>query len=271
MQKTSRRSPLYNPVGVKQRPDYDGDPDGPGVKIYDPDFPRSVVNIVYKPLREAILALDTRLRYLSESELERICEPDPVDRRLRLSFWDEYGLAQDQNRNMLVNRILRNICPLEYWDRRVLPNPEKLAYIVIPPRDYEIGMRANFEKAMDRLEEFLKLPVVDDEGKVNSNLIGKIVKIAEMLQLRLYGAVPQANINMNLNQAMEDTEKKPKSISDVEREIASLKKRMIEGVEVGDGREVVEEGIVVSEDGVVGVDDIKRMVENDGIVGREDS
>lgn len=173
--------------------------------LWDEDNPRSLINIVPNSLKTALLGMDPDLRYMSESELHKRCAPESIDGRLRLNFWDEYNLAQDRNRMMRIQNIVRNVSSMEYWKERVLGDKLKLAYICIPPKDYLIYTRQLHDLGMSKLEEILQLPIQDKKGNPNTRLIGEIIKIVQMLDLRVKGAILQKtqiyqkSLNLNVD------------------------------------------------------------------------
>ena len=210
---------------------------GPDYVIFDLTNERSVINMVPDSLKNVMLGLGDEWRYLSERELYAKCEPDPVDARLRLSFWDEYLRAQDHGEQMIVANVVRNITSMDYWENRVLRSEAKVAFLVIPPKDLIFAMKAHLDKGIERLGEFLDLPVKrivrNKEGvvireSVDSALIGQMVKIIQLLDNRVHGAVVQKNLNMNIHAGGGGQEigGAPMSEEEIQKKIDSLRKQM---------------------------------------------
>lgn len=210
-----------------------------GYAIFDLKDPRSVVNMVPGVEREAILALGPEWRNLSERELYKKVDPDPRDARLRLAFWDEYSQAQDRGRKMFIANVVRNICPRDYWDDRVVVEPEKLAFIVLPPKDYVVAMRALLEQGLTKLEEVLALPLTMKTAKgvtvPNVRLITEMVKIIQMLDLRVKGAIIQKvrvdSRSVNLNLAG-DAPGGQMTLEDLDNEIKKVSNRIHDALRV---------------------------------------
>lgn len=212
---------------------------GPDYAIYDVSNARSVINIVPNSLREAMLGLEDKWRNLSEVELKRMCKPEVEHAKLRLQFWAEYNKAQDQGRMVQVGAVIRGVCSQEWWNSRVLRCPEKVAYIVVPPRDYLSTMAEMLDFGMDRLRDVLSLDLVDEKGRANAGLISQMVKIVQMLDLRVKGAVVQqhqvlsANINLGSDEAAKlEKVLQANSLDELELEIKRIRRQI-----AGDNRE----------------------------------
>ncbi len=178
---------------------------GPDYVIYDLEDPKSLINMVPDSLKAAMMELGPKWRYLSERQIHKECDPDPIDGRLRISFWDEYIRARDSNTAFQVRNVVRNITSQDYWDTKVVLCPNKVAYMVIPPKCLIASMRSLLDRSHDRLAEVLELPITGikygRDGKpyetVDNALIGHMLKIVEMLKNRVQGSVIQKNFNVN--------------------------------------------------------------------------
>lgn len=222
---TANSSLLRAPVGVEQNQ----------YSIYDFKNPRSVINIVPLSLREAIIRIPNRTQMMSETELHKYAEPSPTIGRLRLSFWDEYGLAQDQGRDMQITAIIRNIISFDYWEKKILPRTEWVAFIVMPPKDYMVSMRYLHRQALKRLEEILDLPVLEvavsksgrTTQKINVSLISQIIRITQMLESRVMGAVVQKNLNLNVSaDPVEKGDIEGLTLEQIDKKLFEIKKQM---------------------------------------------
>lgn len=179
----------------------DGMPDSE-IPLFDKNEPRSLINIIWGEMVSILERLEkshAELFKISEQKLRRMVDPDPEDNMLRISFWAEYDRAQRGGGKMMSGAVTRGVCTRDYWLHNVLKQPLKLAFIVTPPPRYLKKMETLLFIGLDELEEILRTPISkktrDKNGKeyetVNTSLVASKIKIFEMLDLRVKGAVVQ--------------------------------------------------------------------------------
>jgi hypothetical protein len=182
------------------------------LSIFDETEPRSMINIVPDLVSAAMKRLNATKRHLfiiDERALKKRLKPDAITSRLRLSFWDEYTRAQDMQKTMLVSNIVKGACSLDYFYKRILTDDRRLAWIVSPPKDYALAMRELLDLGIDEWRDILAMPNQDRKGRVDHRLIAQKIKIVQMLDLRVKGAIVQKlqvqnkNLNMNVNATAE--------------------------------------------------------------------
>jgi hypothetical protein len=167
---------------------------GADIVLFDTQDPTSLINIVwieFRPVLERVLAARPDLFQLSERRITRKADPDPLHRMLRIRFWQEYDVAQNGGRRMMQKDVTRGLCATEWWSRNINANPEMVAYIATPPPKYMMKMESMLDVALDNLMEIIELPIKDDKGKIDTRLISEKVKIFQMLDVRVKGAVVQ--------------------------------------------------------------------------------
>lgn len=219
--------------------------------IFDEENPRSLISIVWEEMkvqmrwaREKMPELFT----LTERQLKRRLDPDPVEARIRLRFWDEYARAQDKGRRLFLADCIRGICSNDYWKYNIHGRPEKIAWIITPPVDYITNMQELLYLGLEEFREILTLPIVNDMGKADSRLIAQKVKIVELLDARVKGAVVQKiaikqQIDQRTQHMLSDGEPLARlpdgdlasietQIARVERQIGQAQKRVTETVDV---------------------------------------
>lgn len=196
--------------------------------------PRCVVNLMRNchGLREKVLALPPSYLSMSDHELEKLVDPSEIDHALRLSFWDEYTIAMDNDSTIRAIAVYSKVCSREFFNR-VTNDPKRLAYMMRPPRDYMLQMRSLLDLSMRRIEEFIRLPVKKTmiiKGRevevIDTRLIAEIVKITTLIDNRVKGAVAQKlvidqtskNMNLNVNKNYEA----PGKIEDIDKELARV-------------------------------------------------
>ena len=194
----------------------------PEVEIFNKENPKSVYNLVSPSLRRKLFEDEKRWNGLKdylemdEWDLRTVVKPTPLVNRLRLSFWNEYYKAVDENRNMRMGAIYRGVCSSEKFNKLVWNNGA-MSWMLTPPVDTVLAMKETLDYGMDRLREILSLPLYktesvkigkdefEDREVVDDKVAALILKAVAMLDLRLHGSyvqvqkVEQKTINLNKN------------------------------------------------------------------------
>ena len=170
----------------------------------DSSNPRSLVSIAPLQIQTYIASLDPSLLTLSDKVLNKQAEPELTDKCLRINFWTEYVRAQDKSTTMLLGNIIRGVTTKEYFLHIAENNPAKLAYIIIPPKDYNIVQDSIFRDSLEKLRQLISLPPYDivkrttisDKGetvtetkRLNPAYIAEVRKVTTMLADRLQGSI----------------------------------------------------------------------------------
>lgn len=170
----------------------------------DLNNPRSLVNIAPPQIRSHIASLDPKLLTLSDKTLQKQAEPELTDKCLRINFWTEYVNAQDKSKEMHLGNIIRGVTTKEYFLHIAENNPAKLAYIIIPPKDYNIVQDSIFRDSLEKLRKLISLPPYDivkrttisekgetvtETKRLNPAYIAEVRKVTTMLADRLQGSI----------------------------------------------------------------------------------
>ncbi len=236
-----------------------------GIDLFDLENPRSLINIVPQRLREAMLRPDLPRGWLEypESNLMQLCEHhlDPRDYRLKLTFWDEYNRAQDENCMMNLERVCKGSVSVNYFYSTVLKNPHKLIFMLQPHAHYQVSVRELLQLSLSKMREVMTLPIVDGKGKPQLGVIKEMVKIFQIVDNRVQGGarqtvdINQKTLQMNVDaRAMNPSEKE---VSAIDLEIEKLQGQLAEK------SQVVAEYAEVSYEDVVAMPPIKEDVNND--------
>lgn len=199
-------------------------PEASKVDPLDPTNPLSILTMVTPKMRVAIEDLDPKFANYCERDLRRAAKPSPEVCRLRINFWDEYNKVMDAGGGKItIYNIIRGACTEGFFYDVVMKDPKMLAYVTIPPADYQLTLRDMLTRAWDRLDEVLETPLTTEKSircgfdnttrmpiyktvdVVNIPLIGEIRAITQMLDLRIKGAIIQRlqvqshNVTQSLN------------------------------------------------------------------------
>lgn len=153
------------------------------------------------------------------------CTPNPSDNRLRLKFWNEYERAQESMEWMVVVHIYSGICSREYFFQKYMIEPYKMAWLLCPPANYlvitEEALQVGLEALRDILEQKLTLP----NGRINVALGNLKLKIVELLDIRVKGAVVQKTMNLHVSEKKVADIKEIKSMEELDRRLRDIENR----------------------------------------------
>jgi hypothetical protein len=196
-------------------------PSGQGAPLlHDAENPKALVNVVRPEIREKIARVPADLFSLTEDELEKRSPKGQftwVDRRLRVSWWQEYTRATENHpRMMKMTEVVKGICSRNYFYEHVLADKVRLAFLLTPPSNYEVATEEALLRGVDRIREILDFPLYDEQGRPQPKNAEVMIKAYMLLDQRVKGAViqriEQKNLNLNVgkpqnsNDALTDEE-----------------------------------------------------------------
>jgi len=203
----------------------------PDILPYDPANENSIYHMVPESVQQAMQLINPVWLCWKEATLEKNCEADAKVIRIRLSFWDEYFAAKDQDRKMSMRRVWNGTCSERYWYEGILASPKKMAYLLSMPSDYEASIRAAHYMALSRLEDILTFPL-KTKGVPNLGVADRVIKVFEILDNRIKGVamqrmqVSQKSVNVNITAGTKDVTSS-NNPAEIEAEIERLEKEMI--------------------------------------------
>jgi hypothetical protein len=146
---------------------------------------------------------------------------------------------------MLAVNIYRGIVTKQYFDKYILHNSYKLAYMIKPFPEYEAQLEDMLQLALDEMRKILNEPLKAKDGKFNVQLASLKTQIAEKLQDRRRGAVAQKLLvnqkSMNVNITKDVTEPAG-SMEAIEARLAELEASEMQAItykEAADGEREV--------------------------------
>lgn len=213
--------------------------------FWDEKNPRCLVNLLSEKLKGNALKLAPHLLDATTKELEQKFEPSMLDRQLRVAFWDEYFLTQDNSLpKMRMEAIYSHSCSREMF-YQIINNEIRYAWILKPPEEYTLKMRALLEIGIERLHEIIKLPIETERihpktnqiiKTINTKLIGEIIKAVAILDNRVRGAVPQhlkiqaeqKNLHLHARAGGQPPYTEPKTHQEIQAELNRIQKEILE-------------------------------------------
>ena len=169
----------------------------------------SLTHLCSPEVSRAIMALPDPVVDIEEEELEKIHpNPTPTVNQLRRMFWLEYDRAVDNHMQMDMSRVYVGVCSRAGF-YKIVQNPHQLAWLVCPPREYEIETEELLGIGLKQIRAILQLPLKNHMGFIDTKLAEVQLKAVMMLDMRRKGAYlqrsVQANYNVNENRASLDS------------------------------------------------------------------
>lgn len=188
-------------------------------------------------VHEAVQKIPVEMLETTELELERRIRKEVEGGKfprtmalLKISFWDEYRRAEEQETLMRMENVTWGICHPDWWTKHVLLNPLHLGWLIKPPTSEKVLQKELLDLAMKKLRITLSKPIthpvkikeydpetkkfnVRYEKRVNVQLVKEIHAIVKTMQDRLYGSTIQRariesknlNVNVDANQKLPPT------------------------------------------------------------------
>ena len=195
------------PVVLTPEPPTPAQDPTPAVALFDEKDPRSLINLLPEVprtrIQEALFDAEaaplfemdelTLLRHLRENGFP----PTPTDNRLRLQFWLEYDNTQQQlHKRMEMSRVFAGICTVEYFYKKYLQDPRRVAWLLCPPVGYAIKANEALEFGLEQLRDILSLDHGGNGKPIDHKLMKLKKDIFEILDVRVKGAPIQKNVNI---------------------------------------------------------------------------
>lgn len=207
--------------------------------FYEKDNPRCVVALLSERCREAALQLPTHLLTQTSKQLEQLFEPTEIDRALKVAFWDEYFIAQDNAKDrMRMEAVYGRICSRELF-YKIIDSDFRWAWILKPPAEYMYKMRSMLDLGLDRMYEILKAPIfvetTNSKGhktkRIDTKLVSEIIKAVAILDNRVRGAVTQKikieseqkNLHLHANASQFEP---PKTHQEIIQQLANIQREI---------------------------------------------
>ncbi len=163
--------------------------------VFEEDNPLSLINLIdSEKVKEALFRIKTEcpvMFYADDAEIQAKAKPTRLVLSLKIAFWDEYERAVQKRTSFRVSRWLTNLVDRKYFYDSILPNNMFMLYIITPPRNYELLQRQALDKSITELLAILDLPNEDADGKPNAAVINAKIKIHNLMELRVKGAIAQ--------------------------------------------------------------------------------
>lgn len=182
------------------------------LSYFDETNPYSLVNML--PPQCVAMMAEKYCKFLlglSLTKRKNKIKPDTQLNRLRVAFWREYDDACANRRKVEFKNIYGGTCSQEYF-YTVIEDIESFVWLITPTPNYQLQIEEALHFGIERMREILEMPLYerketkrkDNKGYVvkelpNVKLAALMVKIVEMLDARVKGAVPKTIANHTTN------------------------------------------------------------------------
>ena len=177
------------------------------IVLFDKQHPRSVYNICPPKMQVCMNAIVPEIVAYNERRLKQLAHVCSTDNCLRLAFWQEYNRAQSTGTKVILTNVVHGITFREYFYEKVLMNPYKLMWMLTPPKGLSMMQEEVLHESLEKLREVTQQSIFTVtkkerrlkggdiektvEKKLNVAGVAEVRKIAEMLSLRVQGAIIQ--------------------------------------------------------------------------------
>lgn len=160
---------------------------------------------------------------LGQEELKEGAKFSDYEEMLRISFWEEYRRAVRTQTKMVLANVYGGICTKNRFEI-CCKNSYKLAYLVQPPKEVQVALEHLLDIGLDEMKHILKAPIYDRKGNVDGRIANVKLKVIEMLMIRRRGVITTRSevVSKSLNVNVNKTEKAPKTLQEIEAEIAAI-------------------------------------------------
>lgn len=174
----------------------------------------SILPFLPEDLRDAYLhARRVGFTALSESKLLSDYDIPPHLTVIRSEFWAEAKAASDENRAFSFLNVLRKLgIGFEYFYPFITQKPECIAFMMIPPLEYNLRVSEALEVSMIKLRGVVASKLTLPDGTMDVEQVDRVIEIAKMLDERVHGKAVQRTVNRDIVQNIDG----PRSIKEIE-------------------------------------------------------
>lgn len=152
------------------------------------------LNLVSKAVKKVAFALyEKHPEYQDkhEYELRDILNPSVMADRMRVSFWEEYLRAKDTGKRMVMEKVFEPFMSHRNFYDYFIQNDSNLAWMLSPPSEHFMAMKADLYRGRDELGKILRMPLFDTEGNLKLQEARVFIKVFEIYSNRLFGSAIQ--------------------------------------------------------------------------------
>ena len=163
-------------------------------------------------VKERFLDIPEDLKRKSEKQLRKDLAPSIEEMQFKQRFHDEFNLAKERNRKMVMKRVYDGIYKKDYFYENVLFNHLLMAWVTAPLVDLDQKISAALWLGADRYEELVNMDItttrrMKDENdewilvkEVDPKKAMVLVTVMKHLADRHMGLAVQKQVTVNINE-----------------------------------------------------------------------
>jgi hypothetical protein len=176
------------------------------VDLVHVEHKKTIMRILPQGVATAVFNIPDEYLTLNADELEQLTPKKKfthTDNKLRISFWKEHtrAIAQMSNTMNMMN-VVRGICSRAHLEQ-MLVDKVRLAYLILPPPDYDVAMEEFTNYSLDTLRECFDVAKASFMETKDPKMYESLRKTLEMLIVHTKGEpirrVENKNLNMNVD------------------------------------------------------------------------
>lgn len=184
------------------------------IDIFTETNPDSVINKIAGEFKVALLRVrDSNPDWFTqdESELRKSLKevgkpPNITDNVLRTKFWIEYQGAIMEGKSIRPKQVFAGVCTEAYFYDLLKKRPEKVAWIMVPPINYQVQLDEALEFSTSKIREVLSKDADSSTLPPNERIALRKLQfdIFKHLSSMVMGAPVQKTMNMHVHQTVNE-------------------------------------------------------------------
>lgn len=151
--------------------------------------------------------------------------------RVHLAFWKEYDEAAIAKQPFRLANVVSGITSIKRFRDVCGENMELVVWLLTPPFTHANRLLELSIIGEERMREILQASPIAPNGKVDAKLALAQIKLWELLQDRVHGAVAQTinqkSLNVNMSASAPMSKEALTSVKDIEARLKELKEKAI--------------------------------------------
>lgn len=158
----------------------------------DDNYMDAILKLVPEPLAKQYELCPAAIRKQDQITLRTYLRPPEQLEVIRTKLWKLLGerLAVPGSPRISVYELAKGLAPVEYIES-VCGNNHIIAWIMIPVINYDDRLEALLDRAYDKLEEILELPIKDVQGKTDLKTASLVLQVIKHVDMRNKGDFTQ--------------------------------------------------------------------------------
>jgi len=181
----------------------------------------SLIAMTSNKLQESIREIPAELLETPIDELEKIVKPTKKLKALKKKFHDELAYCTDKNLQLSMAGVCRGAMHVNNFQRNVMTKPEVMAWLVIPDIESQLELKVLGDKALNKLEQILDLPVAK-----NAKTILAAAKLILDRTDPVVNKVESKEMKLTADLTPQTEEEKMKKLEDLKRKMINVTRQI---------------------------------------------